>query len=141
MKTEKIVLSFIAILVGILVAAVAFYLYQSTKTIPSSKTKPVSPVAPTTTPKSSIFLTIDSPKDEEVLDKRTVTVSGKTIIQAIIVISTQTGDQVISPTSTGTFSATVNIADLENQIEITAIAPNGEEVKIIRTVTFSTESF
>lgn len=141
MKTERIVLSFIAILIGILVAGIAFYLFQATKTIPSSKTRPISAIAPTSTPKSSIFLTIESPKDEEVIDKKTVTISGKTISQAIIVISTSTADQVISPTTTGSFSATATLIDGQNQIQITAIAPNGEEVKVERTVTFSTEMF
>lgn len=141
MKTERIVLSFIAVLIGILVAGIAFYLFQATKTIPNSKTKIISVVAPTGGPKSSVFLSIDSPKDEDVLDKKTITISGKTIPQAVIVISTPTTDQVVSPTTTGSFSATATLSDGENQIQITAIAPNGEEVKVNRTVTFSTEMF
>ncbi len=141
MKTEKIVLSFIAVVVGILVAGLIFYLYQATKTISPSNTKTVSPSSVTPTPKSTIFLSLDRPKDEEVVDTKTITISGKTAPDATIVISTPSDDQVISPAKNGNFSSNVTIGDGENLITVTAIAVNGEEVKILRTVTFSTESF
>lgn len=141
MKGEKIVIAFIAVSIGILVAGAAFFLYQTTKTLPSAKTKTVSISSPTATPIPSVFLTVDRPRDEEVSDKKTITISGKTASSATIVISTQSTDQVITPASNGNFSTTLTIDDGENQIEITSIAPNGEETRIIRTVTYSTESF
>lgn len=125
-----------------MVAGLAFYLYQATKTISPSNTKTVSPSSPSPTPKSTIFLSLDRPKDEEVVDTKTITISGKTTSDATIVISTPSDDQVISPAAkNGDFSSTVTIGDGENLITVTAIAVNGEEVKILRTVTFSTESF
>lgn len=142
MKTEKIVLSFIAITVGVLVAGVVFYLYQATKTINLSKTKSVSlQTTPAPSEKPAIFLTVDAPKDEEVFDKRTITISGKTAPSSTIIITTQTDDQVITSAQNGNFSTSVVIGDGQNIIEITAVLPNGEETKIIRTVTFSTETF
>lgn len=141
MKTEKVVLSFIAITVGVLVAGVVFYLYQATKTISPSKIKTVSIQTPTPLPKPAIFLTVDSPKDEEVFDKRTIVISGKTAPASTIIISTQTDDQVITPAQNGNFSTSVVIEDGQNIIEITAVLPSGEETKIIRAVTFSTETF
>lgn len=141
MKTEKIVLSFIAITVGVLVAGVIFYIYQATKTISPPKTKTVSIQTPSPIPKPTIFLTVDAPKDEEVFDKRTISISGKTAPSSIIIISTQTDDQVITPAQNGNFSTSVVIGDGQNIIEITTVLPSGEETKIIRTVTFSTETF
>lgn len=142
MKTEKIVLSFIAVTIGILVAGVVFYLYQTTKAINPSKTKTVSlQTTPAPSEKPANFLTVDSPKDEEVFDKKIVTVSGKTSPEATIIITTQTDDQVITPAQTGNFSTTATITDGQNIIEITAVLPNGEEVRLKRTVTFSTETF
>lgn len=141
MKTEKIVLSFIAITVGVLVAGVVFYLYQATKTVNLSKTKTVSIQTPTPLPKPTIFLTVDAPKDEEVFDKRTIAISGKTAPSSTIIISTKTDDQVITPAQNGNFSTSVVIEDGQNIIEITAVLPSGEETKIVRTVTFSTETF
>jgi len=48
---------------------------------------------------------------------------------------------VITPSQEGDFSTTAIITSGENQITITAIAPNGEEVKKTVTVTYSTEEF
>lgn len=141
MKTEKIVISFIAILIGILFASVAFYLYQSTKTIPPSETKITRNLTPTPKSETSVFLAIDSPKDEEVIGKKTINIVGKTIPGAVVIISTKSTDEAIKPASNGNFSTTAVIDDGVNKIEITAIAPNGEEKRIIRTVTFSTENF
>lgn len=142
MKSEKIILSFIAIVIGILVAGVGFYLYQSTKTVKITKTISITP-APTSPAykKSSLFLSIDYPVNEEVTDKKVITVSGKTIPDATVLISTPSEDDVVTPTKTGNFSTSMLIQDDENQIEITAIAPSGEETKAVKTVTFSTEDF
>jgi hypothetical protein len=141
MKTEKVLLSFIAVFVGLLVAGIAFYLYENTKTIPPSKIKTVSVVPPSPTLKPSIFLELDRPKDEEVVGKKIITISGQTTSSATIVVLTENAEQILTPASNGNFSTTINIENGQNLIEITAIAPNGEKVKITRTVTFSTEEF
>lgn len=141
MKTEKILFSFIAVLIGILITGVIFYFYQSTKNLSTSQQKTVSIIKPSPTPKATIFLNIDHPKDEDVTDKKTVVVSGKTIPEAVLLISTESTDSVVTPSSNGSFTTTITIGDDQNKLEITAIAPNGEEVKITRTITFSTENF
>lgn len=141
MKTEKAVISFVAVLAGILAAGVVFYFYQATKTIPPSKAKPVSLAQPTPMPTPSVFLSIESPRDEEVKDTKTITINGKTNSDAVVTISTESENQVITPAKNGNFSATITLDNGQNQIEITAIAPNGEETTLVRTVTFSTESF
>lgn len=141
MKTEKIIISFIAILIGILFASVAFYFYQATKTVPQSEIKIAATPTPTSKSKSAVFLAIDSPRDEEVVSKKTINIVGKTTPEAILVISTKNTDEVIKPVSNGNFSTTAVIDNGVNKIEITAINPNGEEAKIIKTVTCSTENF
>ena len=141
MKTEKVVISFIAVGIGIFVAAVAFYLYQTTKMVSTSETKTIciSPTIPV--PKSSIFLNLDTPKDEDVANTKTVTLTGSTSLNTVVIITTSSNDQVITPAANGNFSTTVVLDNGENKIEIAAVAPNGEEAKLIRTVTVSTESF
>ena len=141
MSKEKVVLSFIAVVVGILVTGVAFYLYEATKTIPPSKIKRIKISSPSPTPKSSIFLTIKDPEDEKVVNKKVVTVSGETRKDATVVILSPIDEDVIKPASSGNFSTTINIDNGQNNIEITAISENGEEIKITRTITFSTEEF
>ncbi len=144
MKTERIVLSFIAVLIGILVAGAGFYFYQSAKAIPSSQIKKISlspkdQVRPT--PPPATYLSVDSPKDEDVVDSKTITISGKTAPDAIVVVSTKATDNVITPAANGNFSTSATIDDGVNEIQLTAIAPNGEETKITRIVTYSTETF
>lgn len=142
MKAERIVLSFIFILLGLLVAGGGFYLYQLTKTIPDSKLQTVKVNTPSPTPDTSgDILILDSPNDESVVDNRVVTISGKTTPDATIIVSTDTTDQVVKPTTTGTFSLTQTIGTGTNLIEIRAIFSDGLEKKITRTVTYSTESF
>lgn len=144
MKTERIVLSFIAVLIGVIVAGIGFYFYQSTKTISPQKLKSItlSPQSsPTPTPLPPIYLTLDAPTDEGVVDTQTITVAGKTVPNAIVLISTKSTDDVITPSATGAFTTTETIDTGVNTIEITAIAPDGEESKTTRTVTYSTETF
>jgi hypothetical protein len=141
MKTEKIIISFIAVFVGILFAGIAFYLYQSTKVIPPSGTKTVAITPPTPTPKATIYLSLQTPDEGDVVDKKVVTVSGKTVPGSLVIITSDVDEQVVSPSSVGDFSATTTIDDGGNILNVTAIAPNGEEVTTSRIVTYSTESF
>ncbi|MCL5432935.1 MAG: hypothetical protein M1524_02355 [Patescibacteria group bacterium] len=141
MKTEKIVLSFIAVAVGIIAAGIGFYLYQSTKTVKVTKTVSVTPTQSAPTEKPTNYLTVDSPKDEEVVDKKTITVSGKTMPNAVVIVSTLISDIVVQPTQNGNFTTTATIQEDQNPIEITSIMPNGEETTIKRTVTYSIENF
>lgn len=143
MKTERILLSLLAVVIGLIVAGIAFFLYENTrKNKPQSQTKEISVVTPTpTTSKPSIFLSLDKPKDEEVVTKKIISISGKTVTDAIVVVLTNNDEEVLAPTSNGDFSTTTTIEDGENLIEITAIKPDGESTSILRVVTFSKEEF
>lgn len=141
MKKEKLVLSFVATLIGLIFAGSAFYFYESSKTTPTTSVKKISVVSPSPTPKPSIFLTIDTPLDEEVVNKKVITLSGKTSPDAIVAIISENHQDTIIPVSNGSFSTTINITDGQNLIYIIAVAPNGESVKNIITITYSTEEF
>ena len=144
MKAEKVILSFVAVFVGLLAAGVAFYLYQTTRTIPEEKPQPLGTntqmrVSPT--PQDTNILTIDSPKDEEVSDKKVITVKGKTTKGTTVTVSTQDSDQIVKPADNGEFTFTQTIPDGTSIIQFSAIFPDGQEKKVLKTVTFSTESF
>ena len=145
MKAERVILSFIAILVGLFAAGVAFYLYQSTRALPAENTKPIAiaqpTIAVTQTPDNSGFLTIETPKDEEVFNKKQITVSGKTVAGATVIVSTEDADQVAEPNTTGGFTVTIAIPDGTSILRVTTILPTGEEVVENRVVTFTTENF
>jgi hypothetical protein len=144
MKAERIILSFVAIFVGLIAAGVAFYLYQMTRTVPAAKSQPMtlgSQITPTPTPDNGNFLSIDSPQDESVSTQKTITISGKTAKDASLIVSTEDSDQVVKPASNGDFSLTVNIGDGSSLIHITSVFANGQETAVTRTVTYSTENF
>jgi len=141
MKKEKLILSFIATLFGLLVAGVLFYLFQATKTITPNNTKTISFVSPTPTSIPSVFLTVDRPKDEDVVTSKILVISGRSTSNAVIIIMTDSFEDVITPSGSGDFSTTVSINDGQNIVEIIAIAPNGESATIKKTVTYSQEEF
>lgn len=140
MNKEKVILSLVAVLVGLLVAGGSFYFYQQTKVIPSELQKPVA-ITTNQTPKPKVTLSLDEPKDESVSNTKVIKVSGKTDPDAVIVILTDSDYDVVTPTSTGDFSTTETIKNGENSIEVTAMNKKGDVNTIKRTVTYSTESF
>ncbi len=141
MKKEKIILAIISIIIGVAVATGVFFIYQSTKKINPTELKTITVDNPTPTPSSNLFLTIDSPKDEEVVEEKNIKISGKTIPDAKIVILTADNEEAAVPGKDGNFSTDINLSADENIIEISAIAPNGEIVKVKRVVSYSTENF
>ena len=144
MKAEKVILSFVAVFVGLVAAGFAFYLYQSTRVLPADKAQPLgmkTTMAATPTPVDTDVLSIDSPTDEQVFDKKVITIKGKAVKDATITVSTEDGDQVVKPSDTGDFTLTQTIPDGTTVVQISAIYPDGQEKKLDRTVTFSTESF
>jgi hypothetical protein len=141
MKQERVILSFIMVIIGLLVAGVAFYLYQGTKTVPVSKTSIVTP-SPTSTPiNTSVFLNVDNPIDESVVDNKTVTVSGKTTPDATVVIITNSDQKVIQPSGQGDYSTTITITDGTNLIRVIAFGSDGQSATVQRTITYSIEDF
>lgn len=141
MKKEKLILSFIATLFGLLVAGIGFYLFQSTKTVNPTISKTIIIASPTPTPIPAVFLTVDRPKNEEVVKNKILVISGKTASNAVVSVLTNSSEEVITPTANGDFTTTATIGDGQNVIEIIALAPNGESAKIKRTVTYSQEEF
>ncbi len=141
MKKGKILLSFSIVLILLLIVVGGFYLYQSSKKIKPSEIKTITIDEPSPTPVSGLFLTIDSPQDESVVNDRTVKVSGKTLPGAKIVIITPTDEEGAVAAKDGTFSTDITLDQDENIIEINAISSNGESVKTKRVVSYSTENF
>jgi hypothetical protein len=141
MKQERVILSFIAVLIGLLAAGLAFYFYQSTKTVSSLSQITLNAPTPTPTPKPTVYITLNAPADEIVVNNRTLAINGKTNPDATIIIYTSANQQVIQPSGQGDFSTTLTLDDGENLIKLMSILPSGETTTTQRTVTYSTEDF
>lgn len=141
MKQERVILSFVAVLIGLLAAGLAFYFYQSTKTIPSSNQVSANAPTPTPTPKPTVYISLNTPDNETVVTSKTLAINGKANPDATIIIYTDSGQQVIQPSTQGDFSTTLTLDNGENLIKLMAILPGGETTMMQRTVTYSTEDF
>jgi len=141
MKQERVILSFVAVLIGLLAAGLAFYFYQSAKAVPSSSQIALNAPTPTPTPKPAVYLSLNSPDDETVVTSKTLTVDGQTNPDATIIIYTDSGQAIVQPTNQGAFSTTLTLDDGENLIKIMSILPGGETTIVQKTVTYSTEAF
>ncbi|HSD98857.1 MAG TPA: hypothetical protein VLB73_04150 [Patescibacteria group bacterium] len=140
MRIEKIILAIAGVFAGLFVAGIAFYIYQTTQTISPSNIKTITLQKPTPDV-NAVPLSVDSPADESVTSSKIVTVSGKTQPQATIVVTTDTTDTVVKPSSSGAFSLTVTLATGENRIFLLAVMPDGSESQKVLTVNVTTEDF
>ena len=144
MKAERVILSFFAVIIGLVAAGAAFYFYQMTKVVPEDKTKTpdlTNKISVSPTPDNANLLSVDKPKDEEVFNKKVITITGKTRNDATIIVTSEDSDQVVKPAANGNFSVTQTVLNGTTILYITAVFPNGEEKTITRTVTYSSENF
>jgi hypothetical protein len=141
MKWEKIILSFIAIVIGLFVASAAYFLYQTIKSVPAAKIPKISITLPTPTPENTVLLTIDSPTDESVITDRSIVISGQVDPSATLELHTNTDDQVTTSSATGKYSLTTLLQDGVNVITIIATLPNGQQNRKTLTITSSSEEF
>lgn len=141
MKKKKFFIFLLLLIIVIVFALIGFFIYQQTKSISPKEIKEITLEKPNPSPTAGIFISVDRPNDEEVVDERTISVSGKTNPNAKIVILTPTNEEAGVATSDGSFSTDIILDEGENVIEISAIDQNGEIAKVTRTVIYSTEDF
>lgn len=144
---ERIVIVFIATLLGLLLTTAGYFIYQ-TATSYSQKTSadnsPINLQAQNDNAekeRQEEALSISSPTDEAVVDKRTLEITGKTYAENTVVISSNNEDVVGTPARDGNFSITITIDAGVNKIVTRSISPDGEEIVDERIVTYSTEEF
>jgi hypothetical protein len=143
---ERLVIVIIAVGLGLFLTTIGFLIYQSTKfkpvTAENTDNQPIdTEMKITQAPKEETGLTVSEPKDEVVVDKRTLQVSGQTDPSYTVVISSNVEDVVANPDSKGKFAASITIDAGTNELITKAIKPDGTEIKDTRVVTYSTEEF
>ena len=131
MNKDTVVASIIGFGIG-LVAAVALWVVP--RILP--KTQPTSPkspetVAEKTAEKNNSSFTLSSPGDAEITKDKTVKIEGTASADSVIVISSATGSNTLTPKDNGSFSTTLELTEGANQMVVTSIAGNKEESKNI----------
>lgn len=141
MKTERIVLSSIAILIGLFVAGIVFYFLQVAGAKPDGQ-KHVISILPTPSPENTTsLLSITEPLDETLSLTKSVTLKGKSSVGATIVITSENGQQVVVADDNGSFSEKIILDEGVNLFQITSIEKGGKSESITYTLSYSTESF
>ena len=141
---ERILIVFIAGILGLLITTAGFFIYQSTKVLPIEQPKskiniPLTLTSPT--PKQLVALTIFEPKEEAIVTNRSVAIKGKTDPKNTVIISSNQEDIVATPSKTGEFSATITIDAGINKIITEVVTPEGKSFQDERMVTYTAEDF
>ena len=141
MKQERVILSFIMVLIGLIVAGATFYFYQSNKKTPPNNLVKTSPTPTQSANNDKIKLTLISPIPESVVNNKNLTVSGNTNPNATVIIITKSDQQVSKADEKGKFNASVTLNNDQNLVTVISILPTGENKTIQVTVTYSTSNF
>lgn len=140
MKQERVILSFIMVLIGLLVAGTLFYFYQSNKKVPQIITAQLTPT-PTPIASEKVKLSISSPSDESVVTNKNLTISGITNPGATVVIITGSDQDVETANSKGQYSGSITLSNDQNLITVISTLPTGESRQAQETITYSTSNF
>ncbi len=140
---ERLIIVFVAVIIGLIVTTAAFFLYQSTLNVKKEEgiTKSESKTNSKNTTDGKLFITIDEPKNESVVSTRTIQIKGRTNNENTLIASSNQEDVVANPTEDGTYAITLSIEVGTNKIIVRAVNPDGEEVQETRIVSFTTEEF
>lgn len=102
-------------------------------TVLPSSTSPSPSILP-----SSLFLTLDQPEDESLINQSKTTVSGTTLPSAQIAITYEEGEILTEADEKGNFQNEISLIGGANEITVTTFSEEGEELSKSLTVVYST---
>lgn len=143
---ERIVIVFIAAVLGLLLTTAGYFIYQTAVSYSEQnkdEEKPLDLGGKTKEQKEEevTALSITEPANEQVMTKRTIEVKGRTYAENTVIVTTNSEDVVGTPAQDGKFSVSVTIDAGVNKITTRSVSPSGEEIIDERIVTYSTEEF
>lgn len=141
MKVKKEIT--VAIVIGLIISAIVIggilrarrAISNLKLDIPKSSSTPYPSAS--VNPETGLFVVIDSP-DNQVLTEPKLTLSGKTVSKAYIVINGEAGDYIIVASDTGKFSQEINLSKGANTIKITVYEENGNNTSTTINAVYST---
>lgn len=136
----------IAIIIGFgLGLVITFGIWTANKALKENASEMPSPVEEEIeeepAPKPVLELLVVSPENNIVSEKEIIEVSGQTATGAVVAIVYPDGEEIIETDESGAFSTEISLIGGDNQIEISAFNPDGDEVAKILTVVYSTAEF
>jgi hypothetical protein len=132
---KLLLIFFIVIIIGA-GALGGYYFYNQIK--PSSNNTQLMN-EPVTSAPVSITLEVSSPDEDTLSFEPSVLISGKTVANSPVLISSKSSDLVVTSKSDGSFSTLMDLSEGTNNIQITTFDKNGEKKDINRAVYYSKE--
>ncbi len=128
---------------GVLGIAIAFGVWRANIALTPKnllvQTQSPTPVSPSPATSTFLSLTITSPEDESVIDKDSVTLTGKATSLAAIAIVLENSETIVTADKDGIFSSTVKLSEGPNIITVTAFTAEGETIEKQITIVYSTQ--
>lgn len=94
---------------------------------------------PVTTKPTTLILELDGPDDNTLTFKPSLIVSGKTLPNLDVLISSNSDDQVVQTKTDGGFTATIDLKEGINNLSATVFDKTGDQKTIDRTIYYSKE--
>lgn len=138
MRKEVILAIIIGFGLGLVITFGIWTANKAIKETAPTKEAPLEEAEPTATPAPEVSLTVLSPQNNTVYDEETLTVSGQSAKEAIIVIIYEEGEKILEADENGNFETEIDLIGGENLVEIAAYDLEGNEVSQTFTVVYST---
>lgn len=115
---------------------------KQTKIIPQKTSQPTPEITqiPTETPSSNISLTVLNPEENSLFNKSSLTVSGTTSPRAFVIVNTPVDTYNSKADDQGDFSIVTDLETGINDIEVTAIDENDNQISSNLFATYSTST-
>lgn len=85
---------------------------------------------------SSVFLSLQSPSDRQIIKGKNLLVEGKTLPKSTVVIFTENNVNSIESDSNGNFKESIELSSGLNKLTVSAFTPNGEEKKVALDIVY-----
>ncbi len=138
---ERLIIIVLAIISGLIITTVAFFVYQNfiSSTDSATDKRPVVADEPERT--DNLLLEVSQPTDGSLTDNRSISVKGTTNPENVVIVSSNQEDNSGKPSGDGNFSITIDIDAGANFLIVRSIAPDGSEISKEIVVTYTTEEF
>ncbi|TSC88121.1 MAG: Uncharacterized protein G01um101416_144 [Microgenomates group bacterium Gr01-1014_16] len=132
-----IVLGVATVVSGAVIAYTQLGALQSAKPAPTPVPLAVVRPSPSPTPVETFFLTLTSPKSDELAVNEEVLVKGQTAPNINVVILSETDEVAVESDDSGNFEGTILLAEGTNSIVVTAYSDTGEEKSVSLELVYS----
>jgi hypothetical protein len=139
MNKDTVVASVIGFGLGLVAAIVLWVVPRILPKTTSQTAKTENQAVAQVSPKSAVLgaFTIANPQDGEISKNKTIKIEGAAPKASVVIVSTASGSAAIAPKNDGSFSTNLDLNEGVNEVIITSLNPDKEEVKNLNIYYFA----